>query len=137
MTIRSITAAAGVALGLAMTAGVALAQTGPTIGGPTNPATQRQLMNSPGYNVGTGSAHIGGPNGPATQQQLMNSPGYNVGTGSAQIGGPNSPATERQLQNAPGYSIGTGASKSWPAYCYTTARTELRQHPECKGAPRE
>jgi len=125
------------ALGLAMTAGVALAQTGPTIGGPNSPATQQQLMNSPGYNVGTGSAHIGGPTSPAIQQQLMNSPGYSVGTGSAHIGGPTSPAAEQQLQNTPGYSIGTGSAKSWPAYCYTTSPVELRQHPECHGAPRE
>ncbi len=110
MTIRSITGAAGVALGLAMTAGVALAQTGPTIGGPTSPATQRQLMNSPGYSIGTGSAQIGGPTSPATQRELMNSPGY---------------------------SIGTGSSESWPAYCYTTSPTELRQHKECQGAPHE
>ncbi len=139
MTIRSITGAAGLALGLAMTAGVALAQTsnGPTIGGPNSPAVQQQLMNSPGYNVGTGSAHIGGPNSPATQQQLMNSPGYNIGTGAAHIGGPTSPAAQQQLENEPGYTVGTGSSKSWPGYCYTTSGAELRHHPECRGAPQE
>jgi hypothetical protein len=137
MTIRSITGAAGVALALAMTAGVALAQTGPTIGGPTSPGTQRQLLNSPGYSVGTGSAEIGGPTSPGTQRQLLNSPGYSVGTGSAEIGGPTSPGTQRQLQNTPGYTIGTGSSASWPAYCFTTARAELKQHPECHGAPHE
>jgi hypothetical protein len=135
MTIRSITGAAGVVLGLAMTAGIALAQTGPTIGGPNSPATQRELLNSPGYSVGTGSAQIGGPTSPATQRQLMNSPGYSIGTGSAQIGGPNSPATQQQLLNTPGYTVGTGSSKSWPDYCYTTSRAEMRQHTECQGAP--
>jgi hypothetical protein len=137
MRIRSITGAAGVALGLAMTAGVALAQTGPSIGGPTSPGTQRQLLNSPGYSVGTGSAHIGGPTNPTTQQQLLTSPGYSVGTGAAQIGGPTSPATQQQLLNTPGYTVGTGSSKSWPAYCYTTSRAELRNHTECEGAPHE
>jgi hypothetical protein len=137
MTIRSITGIAGVALGLAMTAGVALAQTGPSIGGPNSPATQRQLLNSPGYSVGTGSAEIGGPTSSATQRQLMNSPGYSIGTGSAQIGGPNSPATQRQLMNSPGYTVGTGSSESWPAYCYTTSPAELRKHKECQGAPHE
>ncbi|HTW69002.1 MAG TPA: hypothetical protein VME47_03870, partial [Acetobacteraceae bacterium] len=66
MTIRSITGAAGMALGLAMTAGVALAQSGPTIGGPNSPATQQQLQSGPGYNIGTGSAQIGGPSSPGT-----------------------------------------------------------------------
>jgi hypothetical protein len=137
MTKRSITGAAGMALGLAMTAGVALAQTGPTIGGPNSPAIQQQLQGGPGYSIGTGSAQIGGPNSPATQQQLQGGPGYSVGTGSAQLGGPSSPATQRQLQNGPGYTIGTGSSKSWPDYCYTTSLAELRSHPECHGAPHE
>jgi hypothetical protein len=125
------------ALGLAMTAGVALAQTGPSIGGPNSPGQQQQLMNGPGYSVGTGSAQIGGPNSPAANRQLQNGPGYTVGTGSAYIGGPNSPAVNQQLQNGPGYSIGTGSSKSWPEYCYTTSLAELRTHPECHGAPHE
>lgn len=137
MRTRTITGAAGMALGLAMTAGVALAQTGPSIGGPNSPAQQQQLMNGPGYSVGTGSAQIGGPNSPGTNQQLMNGPGYTVGTGSAQIGGPNSPATQRQLMNSPGYTVGTGSSESWPAYCYTTSPAELRKHKECQGAPHE
>jgi hypothetical protein len=137
MTIRSITGVAVVALGLTMTAAVALAQTGPNIGGPTSPATQQQLLNTPGYNVGTGSAHIGGPTSAATQQQLLNAPGYNIGTGSAHIGGPTSAAAQQQLINTPGYSVGTGSSRSWPEYCFTTSRAELRQHPECNGAPHE
>jgi hypothetical protein len=111
MTLRSIlTGAIGVALGLALSAGIALAQTGPSIGGYPSAGTQRQLMNSPGYNVGTGSAHIGGYPSPATQQELMNSPGYSVG----------------------------GASyEQWPAYCYTASGKERQQHQECQGAPRE
>jgi hypothetical protein len=111
MALRSIlTGATVVALGLALSAGIALAQTGPSIGGPTSPATQRQLMNSPGYSVGTGSAHIGGYPSPATQQELMNSPGY---------------------------SIGGSSSEKWPAYCYTASDKERQQHQECQGAPRE
>ena len=88
MTLRSITGIAGMALGLAMTAGVASAQTGPYIGGPNSPAQQQQLMNGPGYSTGTASAQIGGANSPAQQQQLVNGPGYSTGTASAQIGGP-------------------------------------------------
>jgi hypothetical protein len=111
MTLRGIlTGATGVALGLALSAGIALAQTGPSIGGPTSPATQRQLMNSPGYNVGTGSAHIGGYPSPATQQELMNSPGY---------------------------SVNGASSQEWPAYCFTASYKERQQHQECQGAPSE
>ena len=88
MTRRSIAGIAGVALGVAITAGVASAQTGPYIGGPNSPAQQQQLMNGPGYNTGTASAQIGGANSPAQQQQLENGPGYSTGTASAQIGGP-------------------------------------------------
>jgi hypothetical protein len=110
MTIRSITGTAGIALGLAMMAGVALAQTGP---------------------------HLGGYPSPATQQQIQNTPGYSVGTGSARIGGYPSAATQQQIQNTPGYSVGTGSSRTWPDYCYTVSPSELSKHAECRGAPHE
>ena len=87
MTMQISTGAFGVALGLVLVAGVAMAQTGSSIGGPNSPAQQQQLQNGPGYSVGTGAGQIGGPNGPVQQQQLQNGPGYNLGTGAAQSGG--------------------------------------------------
>ena len=68
------------AMGLSLAAATAFAQ---HVGGPTSPQDQQKLMNTPGYNVGTGAASVGGPTSPQDQQKLMNTPGYHEGTGAA------------------------------------------------------
>lgn len=107
---KTVIIAGVAAIGLALNAGAALAQTQstmrPTVGDGTN-LTQPSLR-SPGYNVGTASAQIGdGTNSPKVP---TTTPGYTVGSGSAHIGdGTNSPAA---LTTAPGYSVGTGSAKT-------------------------
>lgn len=64
MTVRLATRVVMVALGLTVTANVAMAQSGPNIGDGSDPgysATQQKLMTEPGYSIGTGSGREGTP----------------------------------------------------------------------------
>ena len=49
---------------------------------------QQEIMNEPGYSVGTGAAYVGDgsdPNYEATNHALMTTPGYQFGEGNAQV----------------------------------------------------
>lgn len=83
--------------------GMLLAQSGPAIGDgsdPGYPKQQKELLNGPGYGVGTGSAHIADGSDPdylKQQLQLQNEPGYNVGGGTAHVAD-DSPASNPKTQ---------------------------------------
>jgi hypothetical protein len=50
---------------------------------------QHELMNDPGYSIGTGAAHLGDGSDPSylrNQQEVVREPGYSVGTGAALVG---------------------------------------------------
>jgi hypothetical protein len=51
---------------------------------------QQELMNEPGYSIGTGAAHLGDGSDPSylrNQQAVLREPGYSVGTRAALVGG--------------------------------------------------
>ena len=99
--------------------GMVLAQSGPTLSDGSGPGylkRQKQLLDEPGYSVGTSAAHVadGSSSGyEKQQQQLVNGPGYSVGTSAAHIGDGSSPGylkQQKQILDEPGYNVGTGAA---------------------------
>jgi hypothetical protein len=51
---------------------------------------QHELMNEPGYSIGTGAAHLSDGSDPSylrNQQEVVREPGYSIGTGAALVGG--------------------------------------------------
>jgi hypothetical protein len=86
------TLAGVVAIAFALSAGVASAEPTCAIDGvkPSSQSNPQQLMQMPGYNVGTGAACVTDGSSPSyqrDQQKLMREPGYSIGTGSAQVNG--------------------------------------------------
>jgi hypothetical protein len=57
---------------------------------PSSLRVQHELMNEPGYSIGTGTADLGDGSNPSylrDQQELLREPGYSVGSGAARVSG--------------------------------------------------
>lgn len=106
---KALNLAGAAAIALTFGTTMALAQSQPQVGDGSN--TKPMSTTTPGYNIGTGSAHVGG--GGDTKPVPTTTPGYNVGTGSAQIGDGSN--TRPLSTTTPGYSTGTAAAHKKPA----------------------
>ncbi len=91
MKARIMAAVAATTLALSMGVASAAEIAGPAIRDGSSPGylqQEQQLLNEPGYSIGTGAAYVGDgsdPNYEATQHALRNMPGFQFGEGSAQI----------------------------------------------------
>ena len=73
---KALSVAGALAAAITFGTAMALAQTGPRIGDGTN--SPPVPPTTPGYNIGTGSAHLG--DGRNTQPVSSATPGYSIGT---------------------------------------------------------
>lgn len=81
---KALSVAGALAVAMAFGTAMALAQSVPQIGDGSN--SHPVSTKTPGYNVGTGSAHVGdgsGANYLKNQQLLRTEPGYSIGGGSS------------------------------------------------------
>lgn len=106
---KALNLAGAVAIALTLGTTMALAQSQPSVGDGTN--TKPLATTTPGYNIGTGSAHVG--DGTTGKALATTTPGYSIGTGSARIGDGSN--TKPLSTTTPGYSTGTASAHKKPA----------------------